>query len=211
MTRTRSRRVGLVAASVALLVTSTLLMTACGADRNRGKLPEPTISLPLRTDQVSVYFATGRSLTEERRVVDANDLYTATLAELMEAKPETPDVAIVQPEAEVRSVTFEDGLITIDWDRNILEFVAEPGEKTLALAAFLVTLGQFPEVKKVAFTVEGKDSGVIGGKDIERFWGNVTLADQPWDVARPPGYQDPAASKDETPTGKASKGETGTK
>ena len=203
MTRTRSRRVGLVAASLALLVTSTLLTTACGGGRSGGELPEPTVVLPPRTEKVSVYFATGRSLTEERRVVDADKLYEATLAELMKGEPETPDIAIVQPEAEVRSVTFEDGLLTIDWDRAILGFVAEPEEQTIAIGAFLLTFGQFSEVEKVAFTVEGKDSGTIAGKDIERFWGEVTLADQPWDVVRPPGYEDPEASEDETPTGEA--------
>lgn len=193
------RRVRMLALAAGLLVASATFVTGCGGSGG-GDLPEPTVEVPAETERVSVFFATGRSLQEERRVVDSNDRYAATLAELMEATPETPDIAIVQPEAEIRSVTFEDGVVTVDWDRAVLDFAAEPAEVPIAHAAFLVTLGQFPEVEKVKFTVEGKDSGEIDGKDVERFWGEITLADQPWDVVRPPGYQEPAESEDTTPS-----------
>ncbi len=194
------QRARLLALAAGLLVASATFTAGCGGSAGRGDVPEPTVEVPAETERVSVFFATGRSLQEERRVVDSNNRYAAILAELMEATPETPDIAIVQPEAKIRSVTFEDGVVTIDWDRAILDFTAEPAEIPIAHAAFLVTLGQFPEVEKVKFTVEGKDSGEIDGKDIERFWGEITLADQPWDVVRPPGFQEAPASGDTTPS-----------
>jgi hypothetical protein len=49
-----------------------------------------------------------------------------------------------------------------------------------------MTLGQFPEAKKVRFTVEGKDKGTLDGKKIEDFWGAISLQGQPWDVIRRP-------------------------
>jgi hypothetical protein len=178
---------------------SVVAMSGCSREIG-GEVPEPTVETPMRTERVSVFYSTGRSLTEEYRIVDADDLYAATLDELINGEPENPDVALVQPVADVRSVTFEDGLITIDWDRAILDFEADPEEYTLAWGAVILTFGQFPEVEKVAFMVEGETSGEIDGKDIEQFWGQITLADQPWDVQRPPGWEDPEASEEETET-----------
>ena len=188
--------------AAALLLASLGVSAGC-SPRVGGELPPPTVEMPERSERVSVYFSTGRSLTQEYRVVDANDLYASTIAELVAALPETPDIAIVQPEAEVLSVVVEDGTATIDWDRAVLDFEADPEEYRLAWGAFLLTLGQFPEVERVMFTVEGQTSGSIEGKDIETFWGEVTLANQPWDVTRPPGYEDPDASDEETATPEA--------
>jgi hypothetical protein len=196
----KARRALTLALGAGLLVLVATLVTGCGGSGGNADLPEPTVEVPAETEQVSVFFATGRSLLEEQRVVDANDRYASTLVQLLAATPETPDVAIVQPEAEIRSVTFEDGVVTIDWDRAILDFTAEPEEVPIAHAAFLVTLGQFPEVEKVRFTVEGKDSGEIDGKDVERFWGEITLADQPWDAVRPPGFEETSGSGETTPS-----------
>jgi len=195
MTRTSLRRTAI--GLVAVMAIATVAMTGC-TRRTGAELPKPTIDVPLRTQKVSVYFATGRSLTQEYRIVDADNLYEATLTELMKAESDNPELAIVQPVAEFNSVTLEDGVLTIDWDRAILDFEAEPEEYTIAWGAFILTFGQFPEVEKLAFTVEGKTEGEIDGKDIREFWGQVTLADQPWDIQRPPGYEDPDASEEET-------------
>ena len=185
---------------VGVLLASLGVASGCSREVG-GEGPEPTIEMPARTERVSVFYSTGRSLAEEYRIVDADDLYAATLDELVNGEPENPDVALVQPVAEVRSVTFEDGLITIDWDRAILDFEADPEEYTLAWGAFILTFGQFPEVERLAFTVEGETSGEIDGKDIGEFWGGeVTLVDQPWDIQRPPGWVDPEASEEETET-----------
>ncbi len=187
MTRTRRSRLVLAALAAALLLSATAL-AGCGGVGSRD-LPPPS-EMPDETVRVSVFFSTGRSLLEERRVVDATDVYSSTLDALLAGDAETPDVAIVQPRAAYRSVTLADGVITIDWDREILDFDADPEEYRLAWAAFIMTFGQFPEVEQVAFTVEGMDAGEIDGRDIAEFWGEVTFANQPWDVQRPPEYDD---------------------
>ena len=111
--------------------------------------------------------------------------YASTVAVMLKAEPTTEkNVAIVQPTAKVRSITVKDGVATVDWDRAVLSFTATDDEKLLVYASFLMTFGQFREVKKVRFTVEGKTSGTIGGKDVEDFWGAVSLKDQPWKVIR---------------------------
>jgi len=158
-----------------------------GCSRSAGTpVPEPQ-QMPEETRRVSVFFSTGRSLLEEYRLIDnKKDLYEGTLQELMSAAPESnPDVAVVQPETKFRSVSVKDGVLTVDWERDVLDFEAEPKEKVLALAAILRTFGEFKEIKKVRFTVEGKTKGRIGGKDVESFWGRVSLKGQPWPVMRP--------------------------
>jgi len=180
----KTRSIG-VFVGCALLVSS-LALAGCSGDSG----PAEPEDLPLQTREVSVYFSSGRTLTEERRVVDATTVYEATLLELLEAEPENTEMAIVQPVAEMKSVTFENGLVTIDWDPAILDFRADAGEYELAWAAFLLTLGQFDEVTEMSFTVDGKTSGEVGGKDIAEFWGSITLEDQPWKVQRPPKLQE---------------------
>ena len=194
----RHRRLTRVLAATIALAVATGLLSGCANEFSTGEVPPPSADLPQKTDKVSVFFSTGRSLSEERRLVDGDDKYAATLKELLEAEPEQGDFAIVQPTAPVRSVKFDNGTVTIDWDAAVLDFEADKREYNLALASLILTFGQFPEVEKLAFTVEGKTSGQVGGKDIEKFWGAVTLKDQPWDIERPPNYVDPKASKETT-------------
>ena len=173
--------VALVLATVAVAP-----LSACSLRRTQ-EIPEPR-GLAQETTQTALFYSTGRSLLEERRVVDATDTYSATLKELLAALPESnPDIAIVQPEAGFNSVTLSsDGVLTIDWKKEVLDFEAEPKEKRLAFASLLMTFGGFDEVEKLRFTVDGKDSGTIGDKDIADFWGEVSLKGQPFAVMRPP-------------------------
>ncbi len=182
------------ALTFALVLAAGMLAGCQGSD-----IPEPSTELPEETAAVSVFFATGRTLVEEPRIVDAAVVYEETLDILLEATPEiATDVAIVQPVAAYRSITLdEDGVLTVDWEASILDFEAEPGEKRIALAAFLTTLGQFEEVEGIRFTVEGKEEGEIGGKDIQTFWGSVGLVGQPWDPLRP-GESTSTVEPDET-------------
>jgi hypothetical protein len=167
------------------LVLAAVAVAATGCREAGQGIPAPK-GLPAETRQVSVFFSTGRTLFEEKRVVDARNVYLRTVQELVLASPQTnADVAIVQPVAPVRSVEVTGGVATLDWGREVLDFRASGPEKVLALAAFLRTFGQFPEVTKVRFTVEGRVDGRIGGKDVARFWGSIGLRGQPWAVLRP--------------------------
>lgn len=170
---------------IAMVVGLGALVVAAGCSGAGSRVPDPQ-GVPEQTRNVSLFFSTGRTLVEEPRLVDSKDVYEKTLGELLAARPvRNSEIAIVQPTAKARSVTFERGVLTVDWSRDVLEFDAEPKEKVLALAAILSTFGQFPEVKKVRFTVEGKTDGKLDGKDIQVFWGRVSLRGQPWSVLRP--------------------------
>lgn len=169
-------------AGAAMLAAS---LAGCAGPRT-SDVPEPK-GLSAETTQTSVFYSTGRSLVEERKVVSASEPYTAILRELLLAAPEeNADIAIVQTTADFNSVTLgDDGVLTIDWKPEVLAFEAEDREKVVALASILRTFGNFPEVAEVRFTVSGKTDGEIGGYDVEAFWGRVSLKGQPWKVIRP--------------------------
>lgn len=176
-----------VLGAVTVVAAALAVLPGC-ASRVGQDVPEPSAGLSEETTEAIIYYSTGRTLMGEVRVVDRNAPYEDALRTLLEAMPESnTEVAIVQPTAGFNSVTFADGVITIDWKADVLDFEAEDREERLAYAAILATYGAFPEVQKVRFLVEGKDSGEINGKDIEAFWGSVSLKGQPWDVIRVKG------------------------
>jgi hypothetical protein len=187
---------------VVLTVVVSVLLAGC-QETDTADIPEPT-GVPENTIYTSVFYSTGRTVVEELHLVDEDDMYMQTFAELLAAQPQKfTDIAIVQPEAEILGITVEDGVMTIDWSRDVLAFEATDEEKPVALASILLTAGQFPEVDKVIFTVEGQTSGEIGGHDIEYFWGRISLKGQPFDVLRPPTPPEDGQSTEEatsTPT-----------
>lgn len=188
------RLVSPAASVLGMILVGLLLAAGCGG--STAGIPEPR-DLPEETVQVSVFFSSGRTLVEEPRVVDAGDVYRATLRELLEALPVlNTDIAVVQPEADVRSAILTEGELTIDWSPEVLAFEADDQEKVLALAAILATMGQFPEIETVRFKVDGKSDGTIDGADVIDFWGNVTLRAQPWKVMRVPDPEVGAASEE---------------
>ena len=202
--------------TVLALVAGLLAVTAlggCARNTAGGDIPEPK-NLAQETTEAALFYSTGRSLLEERKIIDAVSPYESTLKELLRALPEdNTDVAIVQPESEFNSVTLDEktGVVTVDWKKEVLDFDAEPKEKRLAFASLLMTFGGFEEIKQVKFTVEGKTSGKIGDKDIEAFWGDVSLKGQPFDVMRPPVKKDKGEIMEEQLNGSQESTETDSK
>jgi hypothetical protein len=189
-----------VAGALLALLMAALLGTA-GCSEPEARVPEPEGIASEETTRVEIYFATGRSLVQEPRVVSVERVYEETLDEILAAQPEiVTDVAVVQPVAGYRSITLEDGVLTIDWEREVLDFEATPQEKRIALAGILYSFGRFPEVEKVRFTVEGQEDGEIDGKDVKDFWLDVSLIGQPWDVIRPQDSGDGTATVEPAPS-----------
>jgi hypothetical protein len=70
----------------------------------------------------------------------------------------------------------------VNFERSVLDFEAPEINQQLVVAAVVKTLEQFPEINQVKFQVEGLETGKIDDKDVEDFWGDVTLRSQPWKV-----------------------------
>ena len=64
-------------------------------------------------------------------------------------------------------MTVTDGIATVDLSREFRDnFSGGSEDEALAIGVFLRTLGQFPEVNKVAFLVEGKTLDTLGHLDL---------------------------------------------
>ncbi len=163
-----------------------ILVTGCGRQRS-SELPPPTNLPEGETTAVSVFYPNGKIIIEERRVFPVTDnMPEAALKELFKAEPEESKIAVVLPKAKVLSVKVDkDGLATIDFSREILDFPEDSRDaKIAAFAAIIETLKQFENIKKFRITVEGKEEGKIGSKSIEEFWGDISLKKQPFNIIR---------------------------
>jgi len=168
----------------------TLLFLLAGCSRS-SSLPEPNIEkVQSETTAISVFYPTGKILVEERRVVPVQEnMPLVALRELFKAEPQENKILVILPAAKVRSVNLDrkTGVATVDFTREILDFPEnEHLAKILAFGAIVETLKQFDDIKSIKILVEGKDRGTIAGKNIENFWGDVTLKKQPFPIVRTP-------------------------
>ena len=175
--------------TASLLISIIMLLLVGGTFGCTGSsdVPPPKIALPDKTRSISVFYATGNTLVEERHIVaDDKEVIRTTLNELLAARPkDNANIAIVQPECEILAVKVNSkGMATIDFSREVLDFEATKKEKVLAYAAIIETLKQFENIKSVKFMVEGRDNGSVAGNDIHEFWGDVSLIGQPWAIER---------------------------
>lgn len=134
----------------------------------------------------SVYFPSSDTILEEKRSMQPDEATPlAVLKVMFEEEPESTSHTKTLPEAKVLSASVEDGTARIDFDRGVLVTGSDPVTQRVALVSIMYAMKQFPGVEQVVFSVEGKTSGQIDGKDIESFWGEVSLNDMPWSVAEP--------------------------
>jgi len=131
---------------------------------------------------VDIFYPDGDALSREtHEIPKAPDKIKAALDVLFQAKPNNGNIIPIMPEnVKVLSTKVENGLLTINFNKNILFFDADKNAQDLLLAAIVSTARQSASIRQVKFLVEGKDKGQIDGKDIEKFWGDVSLKDQPW-------------------------------
>ncbi len=178
---------GAPGAAAFVVMVFVLGLIGCGGDAR--PIPPPSTELVEgETTAVSVFYPDGKVLIEERHVVAADrDLVKTALDRLFEAEPQEFEVAVVLPSASIRAVKVDGktGVCTVDFSKEILDFPDESEKaRIVAFAAIIETLKQFPEITAVTFLVEGKASGAIDGKQINAFWGNVTLPEDPIPITR---------------------------
>lgn len=162
--------------ALTLAISALTLAAGCGRAKN-DPLGAPTDLPKGDTASVKVYYPVEGSMAAETHVIEkTNNMPKAALDELFKLKPDNNSLRPVLPATKVLSVVVKnDGEAVVDFDRRVLDFKASKEEQSLAAAAIASTLGEFQGIKKVRFTVEGKNSGAIDGKDIERFWGDVNI------------------------------------
>lgn len=161
-----------------------LIMVSSGCTRAK---PAELPPLPEEPETVQVVLYTPSPdglLGESFEVPKADFVPQKVLAKLVISKggssDERPQNAFLPPGTRIISVTVKDGLATVNFSRDVLNLDASERMQRRAIAAVVKTLRQFPAIKMVKFQVEGRESGSIGGRKIEGWWGKVSLREQPW-------------------------------
>ncbi|HXF37359.1 MAG TPA: Gmad2 immunoglobulin-like domain-containing protein [Actinomycetota bacterium] len=172
---------------IVLLTSLALAATACG-ERRVGSLgpgpdetpvasesprsPEPTPSQEPagETMRFQVWFAYGEGLFVVRRTVEATPRIGTAALEALLAGPTREEraagVSSAVPEGtELRSLTIEDGVATVDLSAAF-EAPGGAGEETMRLGQLVFTLTQFPTVDGVALEIEGRPVESFGGHGI---------------------------------------------
>jgi germination protein M len=81
----------------------------------------------------------------------------------------------------VRSVTVDGPVATVDFDAGVLTASVGAEAEAYGIQSVVYTLTGLPQVEKVRFTVEGRDSGTASnGRSIRDWWGHVGLSGQPF-------------------------------
>lgn len=171
--------------AVSLLAVA-LLSAACTQQPTQSEIDDALFAeemINTTSDEIVIFYPSTDTIVEERITLDSDvDAPLQAVQVLFEADPETPKLGVTLPKSEVRGLTVKDKVATVDFSAEVLDFNATENVQRVALASVLYTLQQFEGIEQVAFTVEGKTQGQAGGKDIARFWGDVTLADMPWQL-----------------------------
>lgn len=79
----------------------------------------------------------------------------------------------------ILGVTEQQGGVAVNFSKEILASKADDAIERAILNAIALTLSQFNGVKEVRVQVEGKEGGVIDGKEIGKFLGHGGLEKQP--------------------------------
>ena len=138
----------------------------------------------VETEVIKLYFAKSAEdsaylMPEERKVEKSDSLPLVAVQELIKG-PEVSDLARTLPETtKVLSVDVDRGIATVDFSKEIITDSGNigPSSTTELLAIFSIvnTLTEFPQIKEVKITVEGKSSGQLEGREIADFWGHVGI------------------------------------
>lgn len=183
MMRNALNVVGLLAIGAVVLVL--MLTLGCSADQDVARsteLLDEAVATP--TTEVSIFYPSADVIAEERiSVQETDELPLVAVRELFKATPVDPNIKVTLPKAEVRSVTVKGDVAWVDFDRAVLVSGESAETQRAALTAVIYTLKQFEGIERVGITVEGKKSGKIDGKDVRKFWGDVTLDQAPWSLS----------------------------
>jgi hypothetical protein len=98
------------------------------------------------------------------------------LEELIKTNPATPGAVRVLPsEAKVKGISIKDGVACVDFSSEVLKANVGAAGEALGIQSIVNTLTEFPEIKQVAFLVEGKLD-----ERAKDWWGHIGLYDQPF-------------------------------
>ncbi|MFZ5643165.1 MAG: GerMN domain-containing protein [Bacillota bacterium] len=113
---------------------------------------------------------------EIHRVPYTEDGPKAAVNELINGNPLTQEsVKVLPSNTRLLDITVAEGKATVNFSADVLNASAGSAGEALGIQSIVNTLTEFPQIKEVMFTVEGKlDSRAMD------WWGHVGLYDQPF-------------------------------
>jgi germination protein M len=135
------------------------------------KQQETKTQKPAQVEKV-IYRALNKSsqkLTPVKIKLDASikdkDQPLAVMKELVEKAP-SGDTTFPK-DTKVNKVTIKDGLATVDFNKAFVSRKNNEFDNMLMIYAVVDTLTEFPDIKQVTFSVEGKKLDMLGQMDME--------------------------------------------
>ncbi|MDI6716170.1 MAG: GerMN domain-containing protein [Actinomycetota bacterium] len=160
-----------------------LLITGCSRESKVAREVSQRLQNQEDLVQINICYPANGMLIEETREIEKSKFGPAeAVRQIFEAPNVVKEYKPAIPITKVLDVKIESDTAIVNFERSVLNFKASEFDQQLVIAAITNTLAQFPNIKKLKLQVEGRESGKIGGKDIEKFWGGVTLKSQPWKV-----------------------------
>lgn len=147
-------------------------------DKDKEKTPPPVAE----KTKVAVYYLKDAQdesylIREVHTLTKTDNMPQTAVQELINGTPATAGAYRVLPAAtKVLGVKVDDqGLATVDFSPEVLNntSVGSSGEE-LGIASIVDTLTEFPNIIKVAFTVDGEADNAMD------WWGHVGLSEQPF-------------------------------
>lgn len=160
-----------------------LLCIAAGCKNpstNNGKPSSPSKPVVKQTDVVVYYPKMTDTETylvrEVHKLKKTADMPRTAVEELIKGKPVTDGAYRILPAAtKVLSVKVDkQGVATVDFSAEVLRANTGSSGEGVGITSIVNTLTEFPNIKKVAFTVNGKAENAMD------WWGHVGLYEQPF-------------------------------
>lgn len=122
-----------------------------------------------------VRFAERMWVTREPTLVAGGNDALERVRALMGARAVDPDLESLWPDVEVRDLTIDGDVATIDFSADVLNHDLPMDEERFAVQQLAWTLADLA-VRDLVFTVEGASRGeASNGKDIAAWWGNRSI------------------------------------
>jgi len=170
---------------IAIIAVSLVMVLTLGCTKNDASVEEIAANLEIqdKLTPINIFYPTVDMIVEETRDIEKTKFGPEeAIRQIFEARRGGNKLDPVMPDTKVIDVKVADGMAIVNFDRNVLDFEVPKVNQQLVIAAVVKTLEQFPEINQVKFQVEGLEKGKIDGRDIEKFWGDVMLQSQPWNV-----------------------------
>ena len=176
-----NKKTTLVIAVMAMLLLTSAIFAGCSKNNNATPGGQNGVQPPEQKLNLTVYYVKLTDndtylVREVHQVPQTQDAVKAALEELINANPVIPGAARVLPQdTKINSINIKDGLATVDFSRDVLRANVGASGEAMGIQSIVNTLTEFPEIKKVSFTVDGK----IDEQTMD-WWGHVGLYGQPF-------------------------------